>query len=57
LEVRLALGQTELSIHHDLGEALLASVANEAKQRGFLLISRIAANAAEPKVTRNQPHF
>jgi DNA-binding winged helix-turn-helix (wHTH) protein/Tfp pilus assembly protein PilF len=53
LEVRLALGQTELSIHHDLGEALLASVAKEAKQRGFLLISRKAANVAEPKLTRN----
>lgn len=57
LEVRLALGLTELSIDHDLGEALLTSVANEAKQRGFLLISRKASNAAEPKLTRNQPHF
>lgn len=57
LEVRLVLGQTELSIHHDLGEALLASVAKEAKQRGFLLISHKAASAAEPKLTRNQPHF
>jgi eukaryotic-like serine/threonine-protein kinase len=57
LEVRLALGQAELSIHHDLGEALLASVAKEAKQRGFLLISRKAANVAEPKLTRNEPHF
>jgi DNA-binding winged helix-turn-helix (wHTH) protein/tetratricopeptide (TPR) repeat protein len=57
LEVRLALGQAELSIHHDLGEALLASVAKEAKQRGFLLISRKAANVAEPKLTRNELHF
>jgi serine/threonine protein kinase/tetratricopeptide (TPR) repeat protein/TolB-like protein len=53
-EARLALGKVEMKSRHSAGRTRLASLEQDARGKGFLLIAREAAAARKQKTTSHQ---